>query len=110
MQRSTNRTKVTVQAGAYVVPVQPVDVLAPPQHQLLLEGLRDGALPAATETGHPQGGTLLPHGRVSLGAGQVAHLVIFGWVFPGNEISRKGMGEDKFSFKEKHDLGEKTYT
>ena len=67
-------TEVAVEAGADVVAVQAVHVLAAPQHQLLLQSLGDGALAAAAQPGHPQGGTLLPHRRVPLGAREVARL------------------------------------
>lgn len=68
------RTKVAVEAGADVVPVQAVNVLAAPQHQRLLQGLGDRALAAAAQAGHPQGGALLPHRRVPLGPREVARL------------------------------------
>lgn len=73
-KKKKRRTEVAVEAGADVVPVETVHVLAPPENQLLLERLGDRALAAAAETGHPQGGALLPHRRVPLGAREVARL------------------------------------
>lgn len=68
------RTEVAVEASPDVVPVQAVDMLAPPQDQLLLESLGDRALPAPAEAGHPQGSPLLSHGGIALASRQVARL------------------------------------
>lgn len=106
LEQTNERTEVAVEAGADVVAVEAVHVLAPPQHQLLLQGLRDRALAAAAQPRHPQGGALLPNRRVPLGPREVARLAErkrggekhSGWGGGGVVLGETSMGSRALGF------------
>lgn len=68
--------EVTVEAGAEVVSVEAVDVLAVLLHELLLEGGGNGGLAGTGASRHPKGGTLLSEGGETLLGGKMAGTLV----------------------------------
>ena len=85
--------KVTVEAGAEVVSVEAVDVLAVLLHELLLQGGGDGGLAGTGASRHPKGGALLSEGGETLLGGKMAGALVGVGVGLGalNDVRRGGL-------------------
>ena len=85
--------KVAVEAGAEVVSVEAVDVLAVLLHELLLQGGGDGGLAGSGASRHPKGGALLSKGGETLLGGKMAGALVGVGVGLGafNDVWRGGL-------------------